>query len=113
MPDQKKSWRGLRFAGIAAVIIAIVIVGHGVWTRASENSHLRDWTDAQALPTRAVISPSSGVNSSGLELPGRLEAYARAPIYARVSGYLKDYKVDIGAPVKAGQLLADIETPDL
>ena len=113
MPDQKKSWRGLRFAGIAAVIIAIVIVGHGVWTRASENSHLRDWTDAQALPTVAVILPSSGVNSSGLELPGRLEAYARAPIYARVSGYLKDYKVDIGAPVKAGQLLAEIETPDL
>ena len=46
-------------------------------------------------------------------MPGRLEAYARAPIYARVSGYLKDYKVDIGTQVKAGQLLAEIETPDL
>jgi RND family efflux transporter MFP subunit len=113
MPDQKKSWRGLRVAGIAAAIIAIVIVVHGVWTRASENSQLRDWTNAQALPTVAVISPATGANSSGLELPGRLEAYARAPIYARVSGYLKDYKVDIGAQVKTGQLLADIETPDL
>jgi RND family efflux transporter MFP subunit len=113
MPDQKKSWRGLRIAGVVVAIVAIIIVVHGVWSRASENSHLRDWTDAQALPTVAIISPSSGVNSSGLEIPGRLEAYARAPIYARVSGYLKDYKVDIGAQVKAGQLLAEIETPDL
>ena len=48
-----------------------------------------------------------------LDLPGRLEAYSRAPIYARVSGYLKSWNVDIGAPVKAGQLLAEIETPDL
>jgi RND family efflux transporter MFP subunit len=113
MPDTKKSWRGLRLAGVAAVIVAVIIIVHGVWTRASENSHLRDWTDAQSLPTVAVISPSANANSSGLELPGRLEAYARAPIYARVSGYLKDYKVDIGASVKTGQLLAEIETPDL
>ena len=113
MPDKKKSWRGLRIAGVVVAIVAIIIVVHGVWSRASENSHLRDWTDAQSLPTVAIISPSSGANRSGLEIPGRLEAYARAPIYARVSGYLKDYKVDIGAQVKAGQLLAEIETPDL
>jgi RND family efflux transporter MFP subunit len=114
MPDvKKKSWRGLRLAGVIVAIVAIVIVVHGVLTRASENSRLRDWTDAQALPTVAVISPSNNANASGLELPGRLEAYARAPIYARVSGYVKDYKVDIGAQVKTGQLLAEIETPDL
>ena len=113
MPDQKKSWRGLRLAGVIVAIVAIVIVVHGVMTRASENSRLREWTDAQALPTVAIVSPANGANNSGLELPGRLEAYARAPIYARVSGYIKDYKVDIGAQVKAGQLLADIETPDV
>jgi len=114
MPDQKKkNWRGLRLAGVIIAILAIVIVVHGVLTRASENSRLRDWTDAQALPTVAIISASNNANSSGLEVPGRLEAYARAPIYARVSGYVKDYKVDIGAQVKSGQLLAEIETPDL
>jgi RND family efflux transporter MFP subunit len=113
MSQPKNNWRGLRLAGVVAAIVAIVIVVHGVWTRASESSHLRDWTEAQALPTVAIINPSSAANSSGLELPGRLEAYARAPIYARVSGYIKDYKVDIGTKVKAGQLLADIETPDL
>ncbi len=48
-----------------------------------------------------------------LELPGRVEAWSRAPIYARVSGYLKRWNVDIGQPVKAGQVLAEIETPDL
>ena len=113
MPDQKKSWRGLRLAGVIVAIVAIVIVVHGVMTRASENSRLRDWTDAQALPTVAIVSPGKNANDSGLELPGRLEAYARAPIYARVSGYIKDYKVDIGATVKTGQLLAEIETPDV
>src|ERR1700760_3327239 len=109
MSQPKKSWRGLRLAGVIVAIVAIVIVVHGVWTRASENSRLRDWTDAQALPTVAVISPSSDANSSGLELPGRLEAYARAPIYARISGYVKSYNVDIGSKVKAGQVLAEIE----
>jgi RND family efflux transporter MFP subunit len=113
MSQPKKSWRGLRVAGVIVAIVAIVIVVHGVWTRASENSHLRDWTDAQALPTVAIISPSSNANNSGLELPGRLEAYARAPIYARISGYVKSYGVDIGSKVKAGQVLAEIETPDL
>ncbi len=114
MPEQKnKNWRGLRLAGFIVAIVAAIIVVHGVWSRASENSRLHDWTDAQALPTVTVISPSSLGNNSGLELPGRLEAFARAPIYARVSGYIKDYKVDIGAPVKSGQLLAEIETPDL
>ena len=81
-------------------------------TRASENSRLRGWTDAQALPTVAVVSPANDVNRRGLELPGRLEAYARAPIYARMSGYLKGWKFDIGAKVKAGEVLGDIETPD-
>jgi RND family efflux transporter MFP subunit len=61
----------------------------------------------------AVIQPSVGGNKSSLDLPGRLEAYSRAPIYARVSGFLKAWYVDIGASVKSGQLLAEIEAPDL
>ena len=52
-------------------------------------------------------------NHTGLDLPGRLEAYIRAPIYARVPGYLKSWKYDIGSKVKAGDLLAEIDTPDL
>jgi RND family efflux transporter MFP subunit len=112
-PDRNKPHRRLRLAGIIIGVIALVIVVQGVVTRAAENSHLKDWTEAQALPTVAVVAPGDGVHMSGLELPGRLEAFARAPIYARVSGYLKSWKYDIGAQVKAGALLAEIETPDL
>jgi RND family efflux transporter MFP subunit len=108
-----KSHRGLRLAGVAGAVIAVVIIAYGVISRASESSHLRDWTEAQALPTVSVSPPKTGPNSAGLELPGRLEAYSRAPIFARVSGYLKSWKYDIGAKVKAGDLLAEIETPDV
>jgi RND family efflux transporter MFP subunit len=58
-------------------------------------------------------APGKAGAATTLDLPGRLEAYSRAPIYARVSGYLKSWKFDIGSPVRAGQLLAEIETPDL
>ncbi len=111
-PD-RKTFRRLRLTGVVAAVVAVVIVVYGIATRASENSRLHDWTEAQALPTVAIISPSAGANSNGLELPGRFEAYTRAPIYARTSGYLKSWKYDIGAHVKAGDLLGEIETPDL
>ncbi|MEO6381519.1 MAG: efflux RND transporter periplasmic adaptor subunit, partial [Nitrobacter sp.] len=71
------------------------------------------WTDKQAIPTVAVIQPDAKILNTTLDVPGRLEAYSRAPIFARVSGYLKNWYVDIGAKVKAGQLLAEIEAPDL
>ena len=107
------SRRGLRLTGLVAIVIAGVVVAHGLIVRASESTRLREWTDAQALATVAVNPPSNAVNTAGLELPGRVEAWQRAPIYARVSGYVKDWKHDIGATVKAGEVLANLETPDL
>ena len=68
-------------------------------------ARLKEVTNLQSIPIVAVIKPNVGGNKSSLDLPGRLEAYARAPIYARVSGFLKAWYVDIGAQVKAGQLL--------
>ena len=85
----------------------------GLWNRNASQARLKEWTDTQSVPIVSVIAPATGDNKSSLDLPGRLEAYARAPIYARVSGFLKAWYVDIGAPVKAGQLLAEIEAPDL
>jgi membrane fusion protein (multidrug efflux system) len=61
----------------------------------------------------AVALPDARALSATLDLPGRLEAYQRAPIFARVSGYLKGWSADIGAQVKAGQVIAEIEAPDL
>lgn len=105
--------RALRRAGIALAVIAVVIVVSGIGIRASDRRELTDWTEEQAIPTVAVVTPTSENAAARLELPGRLEAFARAPLNARVSGYLKAWKVDIGAPVKAGQLLAEIEAPDI
>ena len=95
----------------------LVVVRHrrrgGLTLRAADARKLKTWTDAQAVPTVNVIQPLRDANGPSLQLPGRLEAFTRAPIFARVSGYLKSWSVDIGAPVKAGQVLAEIETPEL
>ena len=109
----RTSRRGLRVAGILAVIVALAIVVSGLVTRASGNARLKEWTDSQSVPTVAVIAPTAQGDNGTLDLPGRLEAYSRAPLYARVSGYLKSWSADIGATVKAGQPLAEIEAPDL
>jgi len=105
--------RRLRLVGFAALALALAVVAYGLVSRAGQNSRLRDLTAAQAVPTVAIVTPTAVENQSGLELPGRLQAFISAPIYARVPGYLKDWKHDIGAKVKAGELLAEIDTPDL
>jgi RND family efflux transporter MFP subunit len=107
------SRRALQLAAVIVGSVALLIVIAGLVMRSEESARLRDWTDAQAIPTVAVAEPGGAGAAATLNLPGRLEAYARAPLYARVSGYLKSWKYDIGAQVKAGQLLAEIEAPDL
>jgi RND family efflux transporter MFP subunit len=114
-PDRNShlSAQRLRRVGLVLVFIAATVVAHGLGLRAAQRSHLRALTEAEAVPTVAVVTPSSDDNHAGLDLPGRLEAYTRAPIYARVPGYLKSWSHDIGSRVKAGDVLAEIDTPDL
>lgn len=107
------SHRKLRIFGLLAVAAAILIVVTGIRAREDSENKLREWTDNQAIPSVAVTLPDAKVLSAHLDLPGRLEAYYRAPIFARVSGYLKSWSADIGARVKAGQVIAEIEAPDL
>ena len=107
------SRRGLRIGASVAFVIAVIVVGGGIASRAASSKRLSQQTAAQAQPVVTVSQPQRGAGLDTLELPGRLEAYYRAPIYARVSGYLKDWKVDIGGRVKAGQLLAEIDAPDI
>ena len=105
-----------RKVGIAALVIAAVaaaVVVSGITTRQSADARLRDWTERRAVPVVKVAPPDTKTTRTTLDLPGRLEAYAQAQLYARVSGYIKEWKVDIGAHVRAGQLLAEIEAPDL
>ncbi len=110
---RRRKRRGLAISGIVAAVVLIFVVVNGLWSRNASEARLKEQTDMAAIPTVSTISPQLAVNRSSLDLPGRLEAYSRAPIYARVSGFLKAWYVDIGAPVKAGQLLAEIEAPDL
>src|SRR5215469_15069877 len=70
-------------------------------------------TKELAIPTVAVVSPTFTTPNSGLDLPAQVDAWQETPIYARVNGYLKSWLVDIGAHVEKGQLLAEIDTPDL
>jgi RND family efflux transporter MFP subunit len=105
--------RRLRTVGLVILVLAVVVLVYGLVSRAAQGSKLRDVTDEQAVPNVAVVSPQHVDNQTGLALPGRLEAFIRAPIYARVPGYIKTWKHDIGSKVKAGDLLAEIDTPDL
>jgi RND family efflux transporter MFP subunit len=114
IPRQHRARGGRTRLGVAiATILVAAVVFLGLSARATESKDLKTWTDAQALPSVIVISPAAPTQGSALVLPGRLEAWSRAAIFARVGGYLKSWKADIGAKVKAGQLLAEIDTPEL
>jgi len=94
--------------------LALLVVVYGVWTRNKDANDLQEKANNAAVPTVIVINAKSLQDENTLlDLPAKLEAFSKAPIYARVSGYLKSWHADIGARVKAGQLLAEIETPDL
>jgi RND family efflux transporter MFP subunit len=117
MPDETDLLRytappRLRLIGIVAGCAAILIVIVGLITRVAASRDVGEWTDANALPTVSVINLTHSSKAGDLALPGNVQAFNNAPIYARVSGYLKKWYVDIGAPVKAGQLMAVIDVPD-
>jgi len=107
------SRRGLGIAALSGVALVVSVIVVGLTTRKVADARLSEWTEEQAVPTVAVLRPDNSGRKTTLDLPGRLEAYAQAQLYARVSGYLKEWKADIGTPVKAGQLLAEIDAPDL
>jgi len=99
------------FAAVAILVAGGVVAG-GLVTRHNQGEQLQAGAAERSVPTVSLVSLKD-IPASDLELPARIEAWARAPIYARVSGYLARWNVDIGTPVKAGQVLAQIDTPDL
>ncbi len=96
---------------LGLIVLAAALIAAGVLSRRSQAEQVKE-ASAPIVPTVSILAASQ-ITGAPLELPARIEPWSRAPIYARVSGYLKNWTVDIGAPVKAGQTLADIETPDL
>ena len=102
-----------RLIAIIAVLVAVGIAVAGILLRRQQESEVAKWTTELAVPIVATVTPKQGVTGQQVSLPGDIEAWFEAPIYARVSGYLKTWYFDFGAHVQKGQLLADIDAPDL
>jgi len=96
--------------GLAA---ALVLAVWGIVSRISARNALEREAATAAVPTVATVKPKAGPGSDILVLPGSVQAFYEAPIYARTSGYLKNWYTDIGAAVKKGQVLAEIDTPEV
>jgi RND family efflux transporter MFP subunit len=101
----------LMFVGVA--VVAVVVAWWGISSRARSMTSLVDETRELNTLSVAVTRPKAGSPDEEIVLPGTLQAFADAPIYARTTGYLKRRLVDMGARVKAGQLLAEIDAPEL
>lgn len=110
--EASSSRHGVLTIVIVLLVVAIVVIA-GVVPRRRARAALKETTRQLAVPTVAVIHPKMGAPQSEVVLPGNIQAFNDSPIYARTNGYLKKWYVDIGARVKAGQLLAEIETPEV
>jgi RND family efflux transporter MFP subunit len=107
------SRRGLWTAAIAAVLLGSVVVGYGFMDRAQSKQEVVQWTNTQTTPTVALAQLTPASPHQIVTLPGNIQPYNRAALFARVNGYVKTWDHDIGSPVKAGQVLATIDAPDL
>jgi RND family efflux transporter MFP subunit len=109
----KPNKRRLALVGIVVLVGAGVAVFHGISSRAQTEQKLAVWANAQALPSVALVRPEPNKGVQNLTLPGTIQAYFTAPIYARVPGYVKSWTHDIGDKVAKGDELAEIDTPDI
>jgi RND family efflux transporter MFP subunit len=115
MPDTafpKTDPRRLRRAAFFVGAALVIILGVGAATRLMARQELSATTRDSAVQSVSVTQPSRG-DAGTLVLPGRLQAWAQAPVYARTSGYLRSWYADIGTPVKAGQVLAEVDAPEV
>lgn len=103
----------LKKIGIVAVIVALLVVAWGIFSRHRSDGQLTAWTQDQATPTVSVVVPQGTDAGDALVLPGNVQAFNSAPLYARTNGYVSKWFVDIGSPVKAGQLMATIDAPEV
>src|SRR5579859_4255851 len=95
------------------VILLVLLGGFTLFQRRAQYQALAKETETLAIPTVAVIHPTTEAAQEDLVLPGTLQAYVESPIYARTSGYLQKWYHDIGSRVQKGDLLADIDTPEV
>ena len=102
-----------QMVGIVVGLIVLGALALGFLPRWHQKQVAKADMSQLAIPSVSVISPVTGTNAGGLALPAEIKPWLEASIYARANGYLSNWVADIGAHVKAGELLAIIETPDL
>ncbi|RDS79468.1 efflux RND transporter periplasmic adaptor subunit [Dyella monticola] len=103
----------LKAVGIGAAVVAVIVIALGLGLRYHQHQELVQWTDAQLIPSVRLAPALDPSKEHLITLPGHLQAWDSAPIHARVGGYLKAWYKDIGDKVKAGDVLAIIDTPEL
>lgn len=113
MQNETAAPKGLRTAGIVATVLALGVVAIGTISRASQSTSAQHWSEERAAPSVHLIATQPGDASSKLTMPGTMEAWDAARLYARVGGYVKAWYRDIGAQVPAGAPLGRIDTPEL
>ena len=99
--------------GIALVLVFGGVFAYGIFERMRASATLRTETDTLALPVVSVVTPQRSAPTQEITLPGNVQPFITSPIFSRTNGYLKAWHFDIGAHVKKGQLLAEIETPEV
>jgi RND family efflux transporter MFP subunit len=98
---------------VIVVLIAGTVVIRGIHSRINAAAVVRERTMEESIPSVTVIHPKRGELKEEIALPGNIQAFVDAPVYARTSGYLKKWNFDIGARVKTGELLAEIDSPEI
>ncbi|HEY1987611.1 MAG TPA: efflux RND transporter periplasmic adaptor subunit [Terracidiphilus sp.] len=104
---------GIRTAGIFVAVALLVAIVYGLHLRSTSEKRLSITTEEAAIPSVNVVHPVEGSKADDLALPGSVQAFTDTPIYSRTNGYLKKWYFDIGSRVRKGDLLAEIETPEI
>ena len=106
-------FRHLGRYGLILLVVALVLAVWGVASRVHSRNELGKETTNEAVPVVIVQKPAASPPSEDLVLPGNVQAFVEAPLFARTSGYLRNWYTDIGEPVKKGQLMAEIDSPEI
>jgi RND family efflux transporter MFP subunit len=112
IPETRKFMQAASLVGLFAVLSILTVIGLGLRSRRAAAHALVNTAQSAVVARVSVVHPQLNASSDELVLPGNIQAFVEAPIYARTHGYLKSWYFDIGAYVRQGQLLAEIETPE-
>lgn len=112
-PDTLRTTRSLRIPGLILAITAIAAAAIGISERMHSQSALAEEANQSTLLHVGTVHPQPETSAPDLILPGSLQSWVESPVYARATGYVKSWHTDIGAKVKTGQVLAELDTPDL